>query len=193
MARRLRLTLHHFALLAQQFIVFGHHRQRRAVVLFIALFAAQQRPPASLCQKTRLSDKLAVGDLEVNLAFAEHRVRAELHQILPGDQVVDLRFVIGELDLAAAGGRDNRMVRIDLFIIPAAVADLRIHHRLRQQVRRMDGNRIQHRMTAGEVLFRQVAAIRTRVGNELVGFVQLLADIQHVLRAEAETFGRLNL
>ena len=193
MARRLRLALHHFAPLAQQFIAFGHHRQRRAVVLFIALFAAKQRPPARLGQKTRFGDKLTVGDLEVNLAFTEHRVRAELHQILAGDQGVDLRFVIGEFDLAAAGGRDNRMVRVDLFIIPAAVADLRIHHRLRQQIRRMDGNRIQHRMAAGEMFFRQVAAVRTRIGDELVGFIQLLADIQHVLRAEAETFGRLNL
>ncbi len=57
----------------------------------------------------------------------------------------------------------------------------------------MDGNRIQHRMAASEVLFRQIAAVRTRIGDEFVGFVQLLADIQHVLRAEAETFGRLNL
>ena len=193
MARRLGLTLHHLAPLAQQFIAFGHHRQRRAVVLFIALFAAKQRPPARLGQKTRLGDKLAVGDLKINLAFAEHCVRAELHQILAGDQSVHLRFVIGELHLAAAGGWDNRMVRVDLFIIPAAVADLRIHYRLRQQVRRMDGNRIQHRMAASEVLFRQIAAVRTRIGDEFVGFVQLLADIQHVLRAEAETFGRLNL
>lgn len=51
----------------------------------------------------------------------------------------------------------------------------------------MDGNRIQHRMAASEVLFRQIAAVRTRIGDEFVGFVQLLADIQHVLRAEAET------
>jgi ribosomal protein L14 len=57
------------------------------------------------------------------------------------------------------------MVRVDLFIIPAAVADLRIHYRLRQQVRRMDGNRIQHRMAASEVLFRQIATIGTRISD----------------------------
>ncbi len=37
----------------------------------------------------------------------------------------------------------------------------------------MDGNRIQHRMAASEVLFRQIAAVRTRIGDEFVGFVQL--------------------
>lgn len=46
----------------------------------------------------------------------------------------------------------------------------------------MDANRVQYRMTSGKVLFRQITAIRTRIGNQLMGFIQLLADIQNVLR-----------
>ena len=57
----------------------------------------------------------------------------------------------------------------------------------------MDANRIQYRMAAGKMFLRQVAAIRARIGNQFVGLIQLLSDIQHVLRAEAETFGRFDL
>lgn len=57
----------------------------------------------------------------------------------------------------------------------------------------MDANRIQYRMAAGKMFLRQVAAIRARIGNQFVGLIQLLADIQHVLGAEAETFGRFDL
>jgi hypothetical protein len=73
----------------------------------------QQRAPARFGEETRFGDKLAVGDLQLNLAFTEHRIRAELHQILTGNQVVDLRFTFAQVDLAAAGGRDNRVVGID--------------------------------------------------------------------------------
>ena len=74
------------------------------------------------------------------------------------------------------------MVRIHFFIVPTAVARIGIDRRLREQIRGMDANRVQYRMTSGKVLFRQITAIRTRIGNQLMGFIQLLADIQNVLR-----------
>ena len=85
------------------------------------------------------------------------------------------------------------MVGIHLFIIPAAVMNVRIHNRLWQQIRRVNGNGVHHRVTAGKVLFWQIPAVRTRIGNELVGFVELLADIKDVLRAQTEAFRRFNL
>ncbi len=64
---------------------------------------------------------LPLGDIQFDHAFAEHRVRAELHQVLAGDQVIDLCFVVGQVDVAGARRRDNRVVGIHLFIVPAAV------------------------------------------------------------------------
>ena len=85
------------------------------------------------------------------------------------------------------------MVRIHFFIVPAAVADFRINRRLRQQIRRMNRDGIKNRMPTGKMLLRQIAAVRTRIGNQFVGFIQFLADIQHVLRAKAKALRRLNL
>ncbi|CCK14062.1 hypothetical protein BN136_72 [Cronobacter universalis NCTC 9529] len=85
------------------------------------------------------------------------------------------------------------MVRVHFFVIPAAVAALRIDRGLRQEIRRVYAYRLQHRMAAREVFFRQVAAVGARIRNEFVGFVQLLADIQHHLRAQVETSGGLDL
>ncbi|MNP65316.1 hypothetical protein D3C76_1608960 [compost metagenome] len=51
------------------------------------------------------------------------------------------------------------MVRVDFFVIPAAVAGVRVHGGLREQVRRVNANRIQHRVAPGEMLFRQVTAV----------------------------------
>ncbi|CCJ97842.1 hypothetical protein BN130_327 [Cronobacter malonaticus 507] len=85
------------------------------------------------------------------------------------------------------------MVRVHFFVIPAAVAALSIDRRLRQEIRRVNANRLQHRMAAREVFFRQVAAVGARIRNEFVGFVQLLADIQHRLRAQVEASRGLDL
>ena len=192
-ARRLGLSFNHFALLAQQFVAFGHDRQRRAVVLFVTFFVAEQRAPARFREETRFGDKFAFGNFQFNNALAEHRVRAELHQILTSDQVIDLCFVVGQVDVAGARRRDYRVVSIDFFIVPAAVMGIRVYRRLRQQIRRMDANGIHHRVASGEVFFRQIAAVRTRIGDQLVGFVELLADIEHVLRAKTKALSRLNL
>ena len=104
----------HFPFLTQQLVVFSHHRQRSAVVLFVTLFVAKQRTPARFRQKTRFGNKFAFGDLQLNDALAEHRVRAELHQILTRDQVIDLRFVLRQVDVAGPRRRDDRMVGIDV-------------------------------------------------------------------------------
>ena len=71
MTRRLGLTLHHFAFFAQQFVVFCHHRQRRPVVIFVALFVAKQRTPSGLSQKTGFGDKLTFRDVQLNNALPE--------------------------------------------------------------------------------------------------------------------------
>ena len=159
MARRLRLTLNHFAFLAQQFVVFRDHRQRRAVVFFVTLFIAQQRTPACFGQETRFGDKPGFGNLQFDNAFAEHGVGTKLHQILTSHQLINLRLVFGQINVAGARRRDYRMVGIDFFIIPAAVTRLQIHGRLREQIRRVDTNRVQHRVTPGKVFFRQITAI----------------------------------
>lgn len=65
---------------------------------------------------------------------------------------------------------------------------IRVYRRLRQQIRRMDTNGVHHRVASGEVFLRQIAAVRTRIGDQLVGFIELLADIEHVLRAQAKLF-----
>ena len=85
------------------------------------------------------------------------------------------------------------MVRIDLFIVPAAVAAIAVDHRLRVKFRLVHADGVQHRMAAGEMLFRQVTTVGTRIGNQLVGFVQPLANVQHLLGAEVITPGRFNL
>ena len=193
MARRLGLAFHHFPFFTQQLIVFGDHGKRRTVVLFVTLFVAEQRAPACFREETGFGDKLPFCDFQLDHAFAEHRVRAELHQVLTSDQVVDLRFVIRQVDAAGARRRDNRVVGVHLFVVPAAVMGVRVHHRLRQQIRRVHAYGVHHRMTTGKMLFRQVAAIRTRIGDQLVGFIELLADIQHVLRAEAKALCGLDL
>ncbi len=126
----LGLTLNHLTFFTQQLIALRHHRQRRAVVLFITLFVAEQGSPAGLRQKTRLRQELTVGDIQLDLALAEHRIRAELHQILAGNQAIDLCFIVMQVYRAAARRGDNRMVGIDFFIVPAAVTPIRIHHRL---------------------------------------------------------------
>ncbi len=193
MARRLGLTFNHFAFFAQQFIAFGYDRQRRAIVLFVTLFVAEQRAPARFREETRFGDKFAFGNFQLNNALAENRVRAELHQILTRDQVIDFCFVVGQVDVAGARRRDYRVVGIDFFIVPAAVMGIRVYRRLRQQIRRMDTNGVHHRVASGEVFLRQIAAVRTRIGDQLVGFIELLADIEHVLRAQAKLFRGLDL
>ena len=70
---------------------------------------------------------------------------------------------------------------------------VRVHHRLRQEIGGVYAYRIQYRVATSKMFFRQITAIRTRVGDQLVGFIELLADIQHVLRAEAKALRRLNL
>lgn len=193
MAWRLGLTFNHFALFTQQFIVFRHHRQRRAVVLFIPLFTAQQRSPARFGKESGLSDEFTLRDIQFNHAFTEYRIRAKLHQVLTGYQVIHLRFIVRQSDTVAARSRNNGVVSINLFIIPAAITGIGIYRRLRQQIRRMHADGVHYRMPSSEVLFRQIATVRTRIGNQLVGFIQLLADVEHVLRAQAKAFRRFNL
>ncbi|MPM91153.1 hypothetical protein SDC9_138279 [bioreactor metagenome] len=178
----LSLTFNHFAFFAQQFIIFCHHRQRRPVIIFVALFIAKQRAPSGFRQKTRFSDKLAFGNIQLNNALPEYRICAKLHQILTGNQVVNFRFVVIQIDARTARGRNDGVVRIHFFVVPTAISRIGIDRRLREQIRCMDANRVQYRMTSGKVLFRQITAIRTRIGNQLMGFIQLLADIQNVLR-----------
>ena len=191
--RRLRLALHHFTALAQQLIVLGHHRQRRAFVFLVALLAAQQRTPTGLRQETRLGDEFAAGDIQLDHAFAEHRIRTELHQVLARHQPIHIPFILRQIHLAGAGGGNNGVVRIDLFIVPAAVAAIAVDHRLRIQLRLVHADGVQHRVAAGEMFFRQIAAVGTRIGDQFVGFVQPLANVQHLLRAEVIAPGRLDL
>ena len=97
MTRRLGLPLYHLALFAEQLVAFSHHRQRRAVVLFITLLRPQQGAPARLRQKARFGDKFAVGDIQIDLTFTKYRIRAELHQILAGDKAIDIGFALAEI------------------------------------------------------------------------------------------------
>ncbi|MNC12052.1 hypothetical protein D3C75_597650 [compost metagenome] len=79
MAWRLGLAFNHLTFFTQQFITFGNHRQRRTIVFFIALFAAQQRAPASFSQETGFGVKFTASNIKIDGAFAEHRIGTELH------------------------------------------------------------------------------------------------------------------
>ncbi len=85
------------------------------------------------------------------------------------------------------------MVRVHFFVIPAAVAAIGVEVVRRRHGARMCLNRLQHRMTASEVLFRQIAAVGTRIGDQLMGFVELLAGVQHRLRAQPVALCRFDL
>ncbi|MNH19179.1 hypothetical protein D3C79_789050 [compost metagenome] len=85
------------------------------------------------------------------------------------------------------------MVGINFFIVPATVAAIAVDHRLRVKIRLMSADRVKHRMTPGKMFFRQIAAVGTRIGDQFMRFIQPLADIQHLLRTQVETFGSLNL
>jgi len=67
MARRLGLTFDHFTPFAMQFVALCDHRQRRAVVLFVALFRAEQRAPARLSQKARFGDEFAARSCRIKI------------------------------------------------------------------------------------------------------------------------------
>ncbi|MOA45777.1 hypothetical protein D3C78_1682130 [compost metagenome] len=85
------------------------------------------------------------------------------------------------------------MVSIDLFIVPAAVTALAIDNRLWIEIRLMYTDGVQHRMASGKVFLWQITAVRTRVSDQLVGFIQPLANVQHLLGTEVKAFRRLNL
>ena len=182
-----------FAFLAQQLIALRHHGQRRAVILLIALFASQQRAPACLRQKARFGDKLAASDIQLDNALPVNRVRTELHQILAGDQVVNIGLIVRQAHGTAARRGDNGMVSVNFFIVPAAIFTFGIKISRRFHCRLMRANGIQHRMAPGKMLLRQIAAVRTRIGDQLVGLIKTLTGIQHRLRAEAVAFRRLYL
>ena len=159
MARRLCLTLHDLTFFTQKFVAFRHDRQRRSVVLFITLFGPQQRTPPRLGKKTRFGDKFAVGNIKVDLAFTEQRIGTKLHQILTRNQIVNVGFTFAQVHLCTARSRNNGVVGIYFFVIPAAITQIGVHHRLRQKIRRMGANRVHHCMTPGIMLFRQIATV----------------------------------
>lgn len=114
MARRLGLPLYHFT--------FSHSNSSpfattgSGVPSFSSsrsLLPNSVRQPAS-ARKTRFSDKFAFGNVQFDNTLAEHRIRAELHQILTGNQVIDLRFVLRQVDRRTPCGRNDGVVRIDL-------------------------------------------------------------------------------
>ena len=80
------------------------------------LNSARQEPAFS--KKTRFSDKFAFGNVQFDNTLAEHRIRAELHQILTGNQVIDLRFVLRQVDRRTPCGRNDGVVRIEPFCHP---------------------------------------------------------------------------
>ncbi|MNE94005.1 hypothetical protein D3C80_1919210 [compost metagenome] len=82
---------------------------------------------------------------------------------------------------------------INLLVVPATVTAIAVDHRLRIQIRLMNADGVQHRMPPGKMLFRQVATVGTRIGDQFMGFIQPLAHVQYLLRAQIKAFGSLNL
>ena len=89
MARRLGLPLYHFTFFTQQLIAFPPQAMACRRFLHRALCCLTARANL-LQQETRFSDKFAFGNVQFDNTLAEHRIRAELHQILTGNQVIDL-------------------------------------------------------------------------------------------------------
>lgn len=70
------------------------------------------RQPAS-ARKRALAIKFAAGDIQLNHAFAEYRIRTKLHQILARHQPIHVPFILRQINLAGTGGGNDSVVRID--------------------------------------------------------------------------------
>src|SRR5690606_36775119 len=89
--------------------------------------------------------------------------------------------------IGRGGGGDDAVVGADLAIVPGARAALWLY--VREQfgqrgIAATQGGDDRRRLAV--LAQRQVAAVAARVGDQLVGFVKRLGDIQGFLGAEAE-------
>ncbi len=86
------------------------------------------------------------------------------------------------------------MVGIHLAVVPRLATDLavRLGNCLGQRGR-CGGDGAAHLLGPLEVVGRQIAAIGARIGDELVAFVEALADVEHPLGIHAEALGGIDL
>ena len=86
------------------------------------------------------------------------------------------------------------MVGIYLLVVPGFGAAVEV--RCLAGCRQFAGdiaNGLHHTLTLVKMTFRQITAVRTGIGNQLVAFVQVLGGVQYVFRAHAEQSPRLDL
>ncbi|MFP1527539.1 hypothetical protein ACLB1R_07790 [Escherichia coli] len=108
---------YHFTFFTQQLIT--SPRQWRTVVFFVSrsLLPNSVRQPA--WPEKPVSRQLAFGNVQFDNTLAEHRIRAELHQILTGNQVLtSLRSPSGCHRRTPCGRNDGVVRVLNLFCHP---------------------------------------------------------------------------
>ena len=121
--------------------------------------------------------------------------RIELGDIAPRDQMIEIAFLGSHRQhIGLDGRRDDRMMRRDLLIIPGPALDLHIRlwgpfsHQRIAGIRKIGHNGLR----IAELIRRQVFAVRTRIGRELL-LIELLGRIQYQLRCIAIHLARQHL
>ncbi len=181
--------------LAQQLLALTQGRQGSRLLFLVIFLHPQQRLPARLEDPPRLGLKLPAGDAQQHLAVVVLERRVELQQILAGNQAIQPGFIATQAPLVAVLlGGDDGVVGIHLAVVPRLAADLAVRFAYRPgQRRRRAGDGLPHLAGPIEVLARQMAAVGSGVGDELVPFIEALADVQHPLGVHAEPLGGIDL
>ncbi len=142
----------------------------------------------------RFDDALAhrpqrlAGAVEVSLGAVVLVVGQELRQVARADQLIHRARAPGQaFQTTRRGGGDDAVVGADLGVVPGPRAARQVQMRLQRRERRVGlSQRSDNRARFAVLAQRQVAAIAARVGDQLVGFVQRLGDVEGFLGAEAE-------
>ncbi|MNF81311.1 hypothetical protein D3C84_635770 [compost metagenome] len=115
-------------------------------------------------------------------------VGQELRQVARADQAVDRPRLAGQaLQVLRGGGGDDAVVGADLGVVPGPRAALRVEVGLQGGQRRIGlGQCGEDPWCLAVLAQRQVAAVAARIGDDLVGLVERLGDVEGFLGAEAE-------
>src|SRR5690606_35620960 len=148
----------------------------------------QRAAPAWLDDHLAHRPQRLPGAVEVGLGAVVFVVGQELRQVAGANQRIDRALLARQpRQIGSGGGGDDAVVGADLAIVPGARAALWLYmceqFGQRRVVATQGGD---NRRRLAVLAQRQVAAVTARVGDELVGFVERLGDIQGFLGAEAE-------
>lgn len=119
----------------------------------------------------------------------------ELYQVLPGHQLIDVLLILRQAtEIHTPRGWYNGMMRTDLFIVPYFPTDTQISTGCcRFQIRAGICNSCNHLRPLIEMARGQIAAIRTRISDQFMALIELLTDIECLLRIQVKAFGSIDL